>query len=75
MFGPGCSRKVGENRKVGEKLKRLGGRKALPTTDWGINGAGVLASILEGLEATGLACAIYDGVESNPNIQCVEGAA
>jgi alcohol dehydrogenase class IV len=69
VFGPGCS------RRAGEELKSLGGRKVLLVTDKGVKGAGVLAGILEGLDVAGVACAIYEDVEPDPPIRCVERAA
>jgi len=69
VFGPGCS------RGVGEELKALGGSKALLVTDRGVRDAGVLSGILESLETAGVACTVYDGVEPNPSVQCVEQAA
>jgi len=67
-FGPGCS------KQAGQELKALGGTKALLTTDKGVRGAGVLAGILESLEAAGVGCVVYDGVEPNPSVQCIEAA-
>ena len=69
IFGPGCS------RQAGEELRKLGGTKALLVTDPGVRGAGILAGLLEGLDSSGVACEIYDGVEPNPSIRCVEEAA
>jgi alcohol dehydrogenase len=66
IIGPGCS------RQAGEELKNLGGRKALVVTDRGVRGAGVLVGLLEGLEQSGVAYEIYEGVEPNPTIRCVE---
>ena len=68
IFGPGCS------RQTGQELKGLGGTRALLTTDQGVRRAGVLAGVLESLEAAGVGCAIYDGVEPNPSVQCIEQA-
>ncbi len=69
VVGPGCS------RNAGAELKRLGGTRALVVTDKGVEGAGVLAGILDGLASAGVAHAIYDGVEPNPSIRCVHEAA
>ena len=68
VVGPGCA------RTAGQELKRLGGSKALLVTDKGVEGAGVLAGILEGLASAGITYAIYNGVEPNPSIRCVQGA-
>lgn len=69
VFGPGCC------REAGKELKGLGGRKVLIITDRGVEGAGVLGGILEGLASSGLHHAIYNGVEPNPSTRCVEEAA
>ncbi|MGE5618911.1 MAG: iron-containing alcohol dehydrogenase [Sphingomonadaceae bacterium] len=68
IFGPGCS------RQAGEQLRRLGGSKALIVTDRGVEEAGILGGILEGLTAAGMPHALYTGVEPNPSIRCVEEA-
>ncbi len=68
IFGPGCA------RQAGDELRKLGGSKALITTDRGVEGAGVLAPVLEGLASAGVAHAIYSGVEPNPSIRCVADA-
>ena len=69
VFGPGCA------RQAGEQLKRLGGRKALIVTDKGVEGAGVLGPIVEGLGSAGVGHVVYNGVEANPSIRCVEAGA
>ncbi len=69
IFGPGCA------RQAGEQLKRLGGGKALIVTDRGVEGAGVLASVIEGLAAAGVGHAVFNDVEPNPSVQCAEAAA
>lgn len=69
VFGPGCS------RQAGEELRKLGGTRALVVTDRGVQAAGVLAGILEGLATAGLTCTVYDGVEPNPATRCVQEAA
>lgn len=65
VFGPGCA------RQAGTELKRLGGSKALIVTDRGVEGAGVLSGIFEGLSTAGMPYTIYNGVEPNPSIKCV----
>lgn len=69
IVGPGSS------RKVGEELRALGGTKALLSTDRGVREAGVLAGVLESLDTSHIRYTIYDGVEPNPSIRCVEEAA
>jgi alcohol dehydrogenase class IV len=69
VVGPGCS------RGAGEELRKLGGSKALIVTDRGVEGAGVLAGILESLSVAGVGYAVYNGVEPNPSVRCVEEAA
>jgi alcohol dehydrogenase class IV len=69
IFGPGSS------RQAGEQLRGLGGKKALLVTDRGVEAAGVLAGIYEGLTAAGVAYVLYNGVEPNPTIKNVREAA
>ncbi len=69
IFGPGCA------RQAGAELKKLGGSKVLVVTDRGVEGAGVLSSILEGLATAGVGYAVFNGVEPNPSIQCVLAAS
>ncbi len=68
VVGPGSA------RTAGAELKKLGGSKVLIVTDKGVEGAGVLTSILEGLQAAGVASVTYSGVEPNPSIKCVQEA-
>ena len=69
VVGPGCS------RQAGAELRKLGGSKALIVTDKGVEAAGVLAGIQEGLVSSGVAWAVYSDVEPNPSIRCVREAA
>ena len=69
IFGPGVS------RQAGEQMKNLGGTKALIVTDPGVEAAGVLAGIIEGLTGAGVAFAVYSRVVPNPTLQCIEEAA
>ena len=63
---------VGSGRKAGEELKKLGGSRVLVVTDRGVEGAGILGGIFEGLASAGLTYVLYTGVEANPSIRCVE---
>ncbi|MGE5620848.1 MAG: iron-containing alcohol dehydrogenase [Sphingomonadaceae bacterium] len=65
IFGPGVA------RQAGEELKKLGGSKVLIVTDRGVEGAGVLTSIQEGLDSSGVPYVVFSGVEANPSIKCV----
>jgi alcohol dehydrogenase class IV len=65
LVGAGCA------RQAGGELKKLGGTKALIVTDKGIQAAGVLTSVMEGLASAGLSHATYAGVEPNPDTKCV----
>ncbi|HEX9015415.1 MAG TPA: iron-containing alcohol dehydrogenase, partial [Chloroflexota bacterium] len=69
VVGLGCS------RSVGAELKKLGVGKVLIVTDRGVEGAGILSGIVEALDAAGVGHAIYNGVEANPSIKCVNEAA
>ncbi|HZK66798.1 MAG TPA: iron-containing alcohol dehydrogenase [Chloroflexota bacterium] len=63
---------VGSGRKAGEELKKMGGSRVLVVTDRGVEGAGILGGIFEGLASAGLTYILYTGVEANPSIRCVE---
>lgn len=69
VAGPGCA------RTAGLELKKLGGSKVLIVTDKGVEGAGALAPVLEGLASAGVSYVVYNGVEPNPSIRCVMEAA
>lgn len=68
VFGPGCA------RRAGQEMRQLGATKVLLVTDPGVRGAGALATVVEGLDTAGVAYAVFDGVEPNPDIPCVERA-
>ena len=48
IVGLGCA------RSAGAELKKLGTTKALVVTDRGVEGAGILSGILEGLDEAGV---------------------
>ena len=66
---------VGESKKVGTYVKKLGGTKALVLYDKGVKAAGVVDPILAALAADGIATAEFDGVMSDPTMECVDAAA
>ncbi len=68
VFGPEAA------KRAGVELRGLGGTKVLVVTDKGIVKAGLLEGILESLQKAELPYAIYDEVEPNPSIGCVEKA-
>jgi alcohol dehydrogenase class IV len=68
VVGPGCS------KMAGQEFKKLGGSKALIVTDRGVEGAGVLSGILESLDGADFPYTIFNGVEPNPSIDCVQKA-
>jgi alcohol dehydrogenase len=58
--------------RVGELAKGIGGKRVLLVTDPGIVSAGHAARVQSLLEACGMSIALFDRVEENPSIQCVE---
>ncbi len=69
LFGPGTA------GSAGEELKKYGCRRPLIVTDKGIRKAGIVERIADVFSASGMECAIYDGVEANPkDVNCEEGA-
>jgi alcohol dehydrogenase class IV len=61
---------------VAAEAKKLGIKKALVVTDRGINAAGVIQSLLQNLQTSGLPFEIFDEVPIDPDTQVVgRGAA
>lgn len=60
------------SKRVGEELRSLGVSKPLVVTDKGIVQAGLLEGIFEGLSKAEMHYALFDEVEPNPSVQCVE---
>jgi alcohol dehydrogenase class IV len=60
VFGEGCS---GE---VGQRVKALGGTKALLVSDKGLERTGLVGKVKAALEAEGLAVVVYTDVSENP---------
>ncbi|HOX17160.1 MAG TPA: iron-containing alcohol dehydrogenase [Spirochaetales bacterium] len=55
-------------------IKEKGFGRVLVVTDKGLRSLGLLDGFLAGLEAAGLAYAVYDGVQPNPTISNIEEA-
>ena len=62
------------SKQVGVRLRELGGSKALVVTDKGIVKAGLLEGIQEALRKAELPYEVFDEVEPNPSVPCVEKA-
>ncbi|MDA8217781.1 MAG: iron-containing alcohol dehydrogenase, partial [Dehalococcoidales bacterium] len=62
------------SKTAGVELRGLGGRKALVVTDKGIEKAGLLKGILESLDKAEMGWTVFNGVEPNPTIPCVEAS-
>ena len=60
VFGEGCS---GE---VGQRVKALGGTKALLVSDKGLERTGLVGKMQAALEAEGVAVVVYADVSENP---------
>ncbi|MTI81282.1 MAG: iron-containing alcohol dehydrogenase [Firmicutes bacterium] len=60
LMGAGC---VNE---VGERVKSLGGKKALIITDAGLAKIGIADKVKEIIEGSGLEAVVFDGAEPNP---------
>ncbi|MHB1415080.1 MAG: iron-containing alcohol dehydrogenase [Chloroflexota bacterium] len=63
------------SKMVGDEFRGLGASKVLVVTDQGIRKAGLLDGILESLRRAEMQWAVYDGVQANPTVSCVEEAA
>ncbi len=66
VFGPGVV------KTVGDEAKALGAKKVLVVTDKGVAGAGILAKVVDSLQAAGLETYVFDKVEANPRVGTVE---
>ncbi|MCC6314764.1 MAG: iron-containing alcohol dehydrogenase [Thermomicrobiales bacterium] len=60
---------------IGEELRGLGATRALIVTDRGVAGAGLLASVVEGLERAGVTHEVFDEVEPNPLAETTDRGA
>lgn len=60
LIGEGC---VNE---VGERLKSIGGKRALIVTDFFLSKIGIAERVRKIIEAAGLEAAVYNGAEPNP---------
>lgn len=60
IFGAGCS------DEVGQRVKTLGGTKALLVSDRGLERAGLVGKVRAALEAEGVAVVVYADVSENP---------
>jgi 4-hydroxybutyrate dehydrogenase len=60
VFGPGAL------ARLGDEVKRVGGKRALVVTDAGIVKAGLAARVTEALDKAGIASAVFDRVDANP---------
>jgi alcohol dehydrogenase class IV len=63
---------VGTVDQVGSEIKRLGLNDGLLVTDLGVGKAGLLDKVKKPLDKEGLRTAVYDEVEPEPSITCIE---
>ena len=59
---------------LGEKLAALGCRKAMLVSDPGVIAAGITDKARHSVEAAGVACCVFDGVEADPGAEVVDRA-
>ncbi len=64
----------GAAAELGALCSDIVGKRVLVVTDRAIRELGLLDAALAGLEAAGMAITIYDGVEPDPPVRCVEAA-
>jgi 1,3-propanediol dehydrogenase len=60
---------------LGEKIRELGCRKPLVITEKALVNAGVAVKALDALKASGIECAVFDEVASDPTCAVVDAAA
>jgi alcohol dehydrogenase len=53
-------------KETGKELRALGTTKALVVTDKGVKDAGLVESVLESLQTSGITCLVFDEVEEDP---------
>ncbi|MCL5109278.1 MAG: iron-containing alcohol dehydrogenase [Chloroflexi bacterium] len=61
-------------KQVGQELRALGGGKVLVVTDKGIVKAGLLEGVLASLRKVEMPAVVFEDVEPNPSVPCVEKA-
>jgi alcohol dehydrogenase len=61
--------------RLGEEVRRVGGRRVLLVTDQGLRRVGHLDRAVAALEAAGVAVVVHDTVEESPTTRHVEAAA
>jgi len=64
----------GSLQELGDEVKRLGGGKVLVITDPGIKAAGILDSVGQVIQGSGLQHAAFAGVEPDPKIEVVSAS-
>ncbi|MDN5347053.1 MAG: 1,3-propanediol dehydrogenase [Clostridia bacterium] len=69
VFGPGLA------LKAGEEVVKLGGTKALIVTDPGVEKAGLLNGLIEGLTAARIPYSVFNKVEPNPYVEIFDEGA
>jgi alcohol dehydrogenase len=57
---------VNSSGETGEEFKKMGATKCLVVTDKGVLGAGLLESVVEALESSGVPYVVFDDVEEDP---------
>ena len=65
----------GAVEKVGEEVKRMGGKRVVVVTDQGLVKAGVVAIVEEALQKAGIETTVFDACEANPSVETVEKVA
>ena len=62
----------GAVNKVGEEVKRLGGKKVVLCTDEGLVKFGIAQKVIDSLADAGVEYAIFDKCEANPSVETVD---
>lgn len=66
---------AGSIARLGEKVKELGGTKAMLIFEAGVEAAGIPQKAIASLEAAGIPYVCFSGVQSDPSVHVVDAAA
>lgn len=66
IIGEGCSAQLAEN------VARTGAKRVMCIFDKGVEGVGIVAPVLAGLEAAGIEAVRYNGVAPDPPLEIIE---
>ena len=63
---------LGASERLGQEAKLIGAKKALIVTDKGVVGSGTAGKMKDLLETEGIGVEVFDRVQSDPDVACLE---